>query len=97
MDVWLSRNTLGLAGGHQATTEVEGQAGRGLTVHSAVQYALESTLRLHKDSHGWRFGRICGESVNAEDKSFLPCTQHGGFAAPPMKRENLFPHSLGLT
>lgn len=78
MDVRLCGSTLGLAGGHQSAPVVEGQAGQGLAVHSAVQDAPEATLRLHKDCHGGPLGRVCGQEESLlfggnDHKSLSPC------------------------
>lgn len=53
------------------TAQVEGEAGRGLTVHSTVEDALEATLRFHKHCQSGRLGRICGEEECGDWKNQL--------------------------
>lgn len=79
MNVWLSGSSLRLAGGHQSAAKVKGQAGKGLTVHLAVQDTVEAALRLHKDCHGGHLGRVCEEEksmvIVGNDHKFHPsCT-----------------------
>lgn len=63
----LGGGTRKLVGGDQLTTQVEAEAGRGLTVHPTVEDALEATLRLHKHGESGRLGRICEEEEEYTD------------------------------
>lgn len=70
MNVGFGENTLRLVGGYELTAQVESEAGRGLTVHSTVEDALEATPRLLKHCQSGRLGRICGE------EEYSDCRHH---------------------